>query len=631
VSNTLYCLTAVLLLSCHSVVAANPVMANTAGRLSGRLDPVADVTALVQSIDPSAKVRIEYHRAENPKAGGASIHQVQVACGSKDWRVEVHSSHPEWVSTLYFFVHKMGFLFPHPRTVIRPTVAKARAAVCGKTFQWKPSWPVRGFHLHTQHPSEWVAGFFQGQTKIAEEIILWSARNFQNVLQIQGLRTAKNEALSALRASHGVAQAFGVRLGLGVSLNSLQQRSWSLISLRCWIFRWCAAEELTKSMEPFRRGVIDILTLELGTSEFTSTDSERTLAAVEGVRDLLRPEGIELWTKIHVSTGQVDERFGNFNFLPGQSSPDVTVLPHTVHFYGLNDDTVPMYGRKDFSDMKEFLVGQVGRRPVVYFPETSYFIALDIDVPLFLTDYLVARAEDAKFIRAAGATGQLNFTTGQELGYWLFDWHVALQSVQEYVGDPLVTLRLLGEDLRLWQEHLNYQTKYFKKKQLIQMVTSTNLMDELPFFPKIHDRVTLRELFHRPDLLQSEIKVLTQAVGEFPSVEGIRTEELRWMLSTTRARLEHALSLRRYISEKNQQHLDRARALRLSVQPKLTAWNRYPDVPIFSRWSNPTSYQFGYGFPAAELWYWQREEDMVQARFWFPFYKNLWDPIALLF
>jgi hypothetical protein len=41
----------------------------------------------------------------------------------------------------------MGFLFPHPRIELKPTLEKLRT-FCGRKFVWKPRLGDRGFHLH---------------------------------------------------------------------------------------------------------------------------------------------------------------------------------------------------------------------------------------------------------------------------------------------------------------------------------------------------------------------------------------------------------------------------------------------------------------------------------------------------
>ena len=90
---------------------------------------------------------------------------------------------------------------------------------------------------------------------------------------------------------------------------------------------------------------------------------------------------------------------------------NVGILPHTVYLYGIEDERAPMYGNKNFKDVREFMLQEKTKRRTWFYPENSYFIALDIDVPLLLTDYLLTRARDTKFIHDNDIEGQIIFTT----------------------------------------------------------------------------------------------------------------------------------------------------------------------------------------------------------------------------
>jgi hypothetical protein len=152
--------------------------------------------------------------------------------------------------------------------------------------------------------------------------------------------------------------------------------------------------------------------------------------------------GRECFIKVHASTGQtvehyVDPETGdplNFNFLPHYADPRLGVMPHTVQHYAL-DDPAPTYGNESFGYMREFLQQQVGRRRVIWHPETAYWVSFDVDVPLFLPVYALRRVRDLRLLAAdeeaglmgrdehAGGRmdGQLTFSSGWEWGYWLHD------------------------------------------------------------------------------------------------------------------------------------------------------------------------------------------------------------------
>jgi hypothetical protein len=59
-------------------------------------------------------------------------------------------------------------------------------------------------------------------------------------------------------------------------------------------------------------------------------------------------------------------------------------------------------------------------------------------------------------------------------------------------------------------------------------------------------------------------------------------------------------------------------------------YSRYPEAGVFARGPNPTSYQYGYGWPAASLWFWEREERQVAEGRRSPFFMSLYEPLRIL-
>jgi hypothetical protein len=52
---------------------------------------------------------------------------------------------------------------------------------------------------------------------------------------------------------------------------------------------------------------------------------------------------------------------------------------------------------------------------------------------------------------------------------------------------------------------------------------------------------------------------------------------------------------------------------------------------LFKKWTNPTAYQFGYAYPAANLYFWEREENQIREDSYFPFKNNIYDIIDIVF
>ena len=588
-----------------------------------------DVASLFSKVDNKSKI----HLAFRSEIGNED--RVRLKCfGPHHYELKVAAQ--DQSGALYYALQEMGFLFPHPRWTIYPQEHELRKH-CGSYFYFRPNFQKRGFHLHLQHPNEWVSGFLQGQDEIARDTIRWLVHNSQNVLQLQMIQSPAPNLGSLLKE----AKEWGLFVVLGYSLTSQQQKSANLIPLGSVLTGWQALKILEGRLSSIlSRYSFDAINLELGTSEFTSTSAPRTLGWINTVEEILSQQGKQVFVKVHVSQGQTDPVYGNFNFIPGYANPRVGVEVHTVMWYSLEDAYTPVYGRKNFTDLKSFMQVQNSRRPVWYFPETSYWIGMDLDVPLFLTDYLQSRASDLKWAKDQKLSGVVDFTTGQELGYWLMDWTHALMTVGSM--DPLIGLKKLGEDPRWWQQYLDYQHNYFSNKQIIQFLVAKNLMDELstqvPFVHSIHE--------HSP--FNGTVEALmSEALQNYPNSQSVRNTELKMMVEVTKLRLEHALVVQQaWLATRNSvssaeseviknKALHDAQLLRLKAFEDLQIvqfrFSRYPESFVFLKKENPTSYPYGYGWPAVTLHFWQREEDQLRENSKNPFFENIYDPYKIIF
>jgi hypothetical protein len=564
---------------------------------------------------------------------------VTVRCEDHRFIFEVNAAPEEKMSTLYHGLFKIGFLFPHPRWQISPSYERAQSA-CGQTYAWRPAFPHRGFHLHTLHSNEWVKGFLGGDNSIAFDYIRWLARNRQNVLDLSLLRPQWNDSVRSLKAPMQLAKSFGITRGVSLGLTFQQQNSFRLIPLFQAITGIGDLKHLNKNIEKLNTAIdYDFMTLEIGTSEFTSTNYEKTLQWINITAAKISEEGKKLFTKIHVSTNQVSPKWGNFNFLPRYASKDVGLLPHTVMFYGLYDDSAPMYGNKNFSHMLKFIQEENAEREIWYYPETSYWIFMDQDAPLLLTDYLTTRSRDMQGLHAEKIEGHFNFSSGQELGYWLMDWTVALNADLDQNFNPTSGLSLLGEDLDVWQKIIDFQKTFFKDKQLISIINFPNLQDELSK-NRILERNILKEVFRSDLVREDEIQRLQTAITHLPDVSGVKNEELRLLLEITELRLEHALAVRSSMrhywkSEERYLALQDAKSYRLEAQTRINIlmkkYNRYPSAQLFDWHKNITSYNYGSLWTAATLFHWKREEDKIIRNNFNPFFENIVNPIDIIF
>jgi hypothetical protein len=240
-------------------------------------------------------------------------------------------------------------------------------------------------------------------------------------------------------------------------------------------------------------------------------------------------------------------------------------------------------------------------------------------------------------------TGHLTFSSGQEVGYWLLDWSVALMVCEEYAQDPYVGLRLLREDLRVWEREVRFQTRHFKEAGVISMVTSASPLDELPgpLRQSVLSRRTISDLHADPAALENEIQLLEAAESDIPpgDGQGMIDDDLRAMVVVTHRRVTHALLVRRALRadqdedvRAKEQLLDEARALRertLTLVQRVAAASKVSFV-FEKEWENPTSYSFGYVWPAVALHFWEREEQIVRLRSYDnPLFMNIYNPVRI--
>ncbi len=544
--------------------------------------------------------------------------QSRVICSKDKVHLEVEGNE-RWGQTFYMTLQRLGFFFPHPRIQISPTKEQLRNQ-CGKSFEWRPALPYYGFHLHTLHPSEWMEGFVMGKTPIALDLVKWLARNQQNIFDFSLLKMDNETIFKNVKAPFELAKKMGIHAGLTMGMAFHQQKSYKLIPLFATFFDSMSLSYLEENLENLLNNIdVSYLNLESGTSEFTPANYERTIKWMNRSAEIAKKHQVSVLMKIHTSSNQKDPVLGNYNFLPSKASPEVGILPHTVYIYSLEDEFAPMYGNKNFSEIKKFLLQEKDKRRTWFYPETSYYLGLDIDVPLLLTDFLLTRARDTKFLYQNGVDGQLNFSTGQEVGFWLYDWSYTLFNNLDYQFDPLIGLKFLGENADDWQKIIDFEHERFIKDAAISIVTFPSLGDEL--MPGLHQtlkRNLLGTLSEDKTLLEGEISLLELTLFSAPAFTGIKNEELRALWNLTSLRISHAIYTRKALlyPEKKEAYLKQAKETRemaqLSMDFIFKYHNRYPETHIFDTHENPTAYQFGYLYSAKDLYYWRREEESVQ-------------------
>ncbi|PIQ23968.1 hypothetical protein COW36_05470 [bacterium (Candidatus Blackallbacteria) CG17_big_fil_post_rev_8_21_14_2_50_48_46] len=355
----------------------------------------------------------------------------------------------------YALLERLGFRFNHPFQVLSPPQLNLPSA--GEQHREKPFWPQRGLVHHTMHPLEmthvlngWGPGGPsdpQGWESLRgewESYLEWLIANRQNEVEWVLLEKGPWQGFSRstlrqkrLKSLVEQAHRWGIKAGIDVPLALGQQNAWRLVT-RFGELRQ-EQEQIRENLDWLMEAGFDFVSTELGLSEFHNAGDQLMLDWLNTATAHLEDQYHKhFYTKIHISSGQVSERYRdpqtgaplNFNFLPHYADPRLGIMPHTVQIYSL-DDPAPTYGHQDFSQMHQFIRQEAGRRPLLWFPESSYWVNYDINQPLFLPVYAARRLHDIWILAgsrlpgnpgpALDIQGQMLFSSGFEWGYWLND------------------------------------------------------------------------------------------------------------------------------------------------------------------------------------------------------------------
>ena len=354
----------------------------------------------------------------------------------------------------YALLEELGFAFLHPLDPTEPSELSRPAA--GLELREAPHWPQRAIHLHTMHPLELTdllngwgpqgpqdAAGWRAQLPEWETYCEWLIANRQNEVEWVLLSAKSWEAFAdgpvrqqRLSELVRLSQAWGISTGIDVPLALQQQHAWRLVRQTGTL---ADEERQIRDRLDYVLGCgFDFASTELGFSEFTKPDDQRMLDWMNAFARHLQAQGKGAYVKAHISQGQTaqsfpDPRTGqpiNFNFLSHYADPHLGVYAHTVQHYAL-DDPAPTYGATDFGFIRDFIHLETRARPLLWYPETAYWVSFDIDVPLFLPVYADRRVRDLRLLAQDEQAGRMGpgermkgqsiFSSGWEWGYWLND------------------------------------------------------------------------------------------------------------------------------------------------------------------------------------------------------------------
>ena len=401
----------------------------------------------------SSDIMVLHLHAQKTQAKGFEIQAKKEAV-----KITVKISGSDLHMGIYKVLQLLGFGFMAPGKIYIPPVKYALECLL-RAEEWnvkqEPYWNVRRWHIHTQHPThlcEFLNGFdadvawhdvqhdFEEQlewfvvhgVESFELIPLWTEKcDARALVAEERLQVRFDRWKSIVETSH----EYGIKVGVDVPIELQQQHSWTLSRNFAGKSVLSLENVMVYNLDLFIGEVgFDFISTEIGSTEFTSPSGQFALGTLNFIaRHLLHKYELELPVKIHISQGQkckdlLDEEGLplNFNFMPSLAADNVILMPHTVQLPSLNGDFVDSYGNQDYQFMLDFIKTQQSTsRKIIWYPETSYWVNYDIDVPLFLPVYMLTRLRDARILYTIENQverkfeGQMIFESGWEWGYWM--------------------------------------------------------------------------------------------------------------------------------------------------------------------------------------------------------------------
>ena len=325
---------------------------------------------------------------------------------------------------LYRVAADLGVLYIHPEETVIPSNPEVALPDYSGVVE-SPSFALRGFHEHTQHPtvmSDYVLrpdgpGFREAVSRY----IRWLARNRQNYFSVHLLNTIDLDAWIPWMADI-VAEAhdFGVQVGAMASFADQQQHNFKLVDSSS---ETSAEQQIREGLDRLLATGLDHIVWQIGTSEFTRPESAEVLSWLDAGISHVTTEhpSVTPWAWIHITCDLETEEGEPFFHLPLKADPALGAFVHTTMFYTI-DDPAPVYECHDFEHQIDFLSAADGTRQQVFFPETAWWLGFDNNLPLLLPLTGWSRAKDIKrMTEQHEVMGHITFTTGREWTYWQYD------------------------------------------------------------------------------------------------------------------------------------------------------------------------------------------------------------------
>ena len=561
----------------------------------------------------------------------------------------------------YAFLEELGARFFHPKQEFVPAFGQPTVPH-DLNISRAPAMASRGLQVHTLHPIEYFKVFNEpGAANFADAQLFvdWLVKTGQNYFQWVQLSTVdfatwKPYATSIIEYAHsrGVSVGSNVQMWAGSSL----QNNYVLVTDEA---SW--EEEMDAQLDQLLSLPWD--TLELAMGEFTSADPQSVIDWLNHAvaHSLAVSPQIEINVQNHVGNypDLYVQYMGQTVFyyhLPQYADVRLGQSVHTLFFFDVYRDWAT-YAHPNFFLQHDYMMQELPTRRVKYFPESAYWISADIDVPLFLPEYLYARWLDINSLTTETAQrglppmdGHLTFTSGHEWNYWLTDYLTAKmlwepqQPLDYFLAHYAAAFGNCSSDIQTaLSSFIDLQTQYLFNQRLVAYVQGENVDVELGYLAGLEThprRVEFETVLAMNDgdraTFQTDVvDALESMAGDILPIENAVAARCRgsdaatapWCnelwdgISIVRLRAEHAAHLYRAILDKaagTDGTAEYNAALGVTTEAaaviaRREAHYRFDLSRMVDDYTNPTVYQFGYLRPAHTQCYYRRREQQVTA------------------
>ncbi len=577
---------------------------------------------------------------------------------------------------LYALQMDLGVRYIHPQQTVFPSDSKAALPWTYEGEPQTPHFELRGFHEHTQHPIVASDIFLKPGNddwrEMASDYLKWLARNRQNAFTFHMLKTVDLDTwIPYITEIVQEGQSYGIHMGLVLSFADQQQNGFKLI-----------ADETADADAQIEDGLktildvgFDVLVLQIGTSEFTKVSDETVLGWMDTAIQFVSatyPE-VEVYTWIHPPCDLFADGGGYYYHLPLQADPKVGAFLHTTMYYDM-DHPAPVYACEDFSHQKTFLEEADGKREIVFFPETAWWLGFDNNCPVVLPITGWSRAHDIDAaLSGHDVKGHVTFTSGREWTYWMYDhfltrktwdgslsWDGYLEDIGSLYGENgMLVTQALSDWTALQKKH------FYDENPLIYFYISGELrLDEIGESAGIlarRPKLAYKKLVEYDDdafntWKQTDFEMLSAMLAEYkavletlpaPPIEGGNSEkqlynELYNSLYVFTRRIEHAIAnyagvvaVRDWVQEvkntpENEEpsqavrteklneanaRLSEAKAIStemIQLFGEMESQYRHPVEMLAREKQSLTGYQYGYLYETSTGHFWTRRDDQLE-------------------